>query len=178
MAKQPNTIKIVFQHERTENITERYPTTSTTYYITADEANIVIEQDYQQRLTQAENPDEVTRRSVDAIFDELSKQDYNNAKQHLRHTTYKSATARDDEEELSSIETTPSTAAQATPEDWDTNLLLKDILASLDPIDRTITIGRLQGYGQSEIARQVGISQPAVNKRLKKLHELFQENLA
>lgn len=178
MAKQPTHIKIVFQHERTENITERYPTTNATYYITADEANIVIEQDYQQRLTQAENPGEVTRRSVEAIFDELSKLDYNNAKQHLRHTTYRSATARDDEEELSIIETTPSTAAHATPEDWDTNLLLKDILASLDPIDRTIIIGRLQGYGQSEIARRVGISQPAVNKRLKKLHELFQENLA
>lgn len=178
MAKQPNSIKIVFQHERTENITERYPTTNATYYITTDEANIVIEQDYRQRLTTAGDPSEVTRRPIEAIFDELSKQDYNNAKKHLRHTTYRSASARDDDEELSIIETTPTTAAHATPEDWDTNLLLKDLLASLDPVDRAIIIGRLQGYGQSEIARQVGISQPAVNKRLKKLHELVQENLA
>lgn len=178
MAKQPTHIKIVFQHERTEGITERYPTTNATYYITANEANIVVEQDYQHRLKTAETPGEVTRRPVEEIFDELGKQDYNNAKQHLRHTTYRSVAAREDDEELSIIETTASTAACATPEEWDTNLLLKDLLASLDRTDQAIIIGRLQGYGQSDIARQVGISQPAVNKRLKKLEQLFRENLA
>lgn len=178
MAHQPNHIKIVFQHERTENITERYPTTNATYYITADEASIVVERDYQQRLESADSPSEVTRRPVEEIFDELSKQDYNNAKKYLRHTVYRSVSAREDDEELSIIDTTVSSAAHATPEEWDTNLLVKDLLASLDPTDRAIIIGRFQGYGQSEIARQVGISQPAVNKRLKKLHELFQENLA
>lgn len=177
MAHQPNTIKIMFQHERTENITERYPTTNATYYITADEANIVVERDYQQRLEAADTPGEVTRRPVEEIFDELSKQDYNNAKQHLRNTGYRSVSAREDDEELSIIDTTASSAAYATAEEWDTNLLIKDLLASLDSTDRAIIIGRLQGYGQTDIARQIGISQPAVNKRLKKLEELFRRTL-
>ncbi|WP_167142019.1 hypothetical protein [Canibacter zhoujuaniae] len=107
-----------------------------------------------------------------------NKKSSRSTKQNLRHTTYRSENARDDNEELSIIDTIPSDATHSTPEDWDTNLLLKGFLTSLDPIDQAIVIGRLQNYGQTEIALQIDISQPAVNKRLKKLQKLFQENLA
>lgn len=175
---QNGTCNLTLRFER-DNSTEQYPCGNYTVEVSPSEVTVMVERDYEQRLQATDTPSQVERRDPNSILElEVGRVEYNNAKKYLRHTAYRSVSAREDDEELSIIDATASPAAYATVDEWDTNLLFKDILASLNPIDRTIIIGRLQGYGQSEIARRVGISQPAVNKRLKKLHELFQENLA
>lgn len=181
MANKPNNIKIVFQYERTEGISERYPVRHQTYYITADEAEIMVERDYQLRLDGAENPASVSRRGVQDIFKELGNLDYNNAKQHLRNTRFEAAPrnfAEDDPAEQVSIVETASDDIYEPSDEWDVEIQYRDFLASLDQVDRAIVIGKRMGYGQSKIARKVGISQPAVAKRLKKLAKDFQEKLA
>lgn len=181
MAHKPNTIKIVFQYERTEGISERYPVCNQSYYITADEAEIMVERDYQQRKHEAENPAAVSRRSVHDIFKELGNLDYNNAKKHLRNTWFEAAPrnfAEDDQAEQVSIVETASDDIYEPSDEWDAEIQYRDFLTSLDQVDRAIVIGKRMGYCQSDIARRVGISQPAVAKRLKKLSKDFQEKLA
>lgn len=62
MATEPRTIKIQLKHERTEGISERYPTTSVTYLITASEAQIMVERDLHLRRQEAADPEQAERR--------------------------------------------------------------------------------------------------------------------
>ncbi|MGM1311826.1 hypothetical protein ACS0VK_12225 [Corynebacterium striatum] len=108
MATEPKTITIALKHERTEEISERYPTTTATYVITASEAQVMVERDLYSRRQEADEDANVEPRSVSEIADELSKQDYNCAKKHLRRTRYRSVTARDDDTDVSIVEVAPS----------------------------------------------------------------------
>ncbi|AEK92783.1 RNA polymerase factor sigma 70 [Corynebacterium pseudotuberculosis P54B96] len=110
MATEPRTIKIQLKHEHTEGISERYPTTSVTYLITASEAQIMVECDLHLRRQEVADPEQAERRSLHEICDELGKHDYNNAKQHLRNTTYRSVSAKDDDDEIPVIDAVASSA--------------------------------------------------------------------
>lgn len=52
-----------------------------------------------------------------------------------------------------------------------TGVMLADFINSRDEIDRIIIEGRRDGYSSKEIAQMVGISEPAICKRLKKIKE-------
>ena len=71
MAAEPRTIKIQLKHERTEGISERYPTTSVTYLITASEAQIMVERDLHLRRQEVADPEQAKRPSIHEICDEL-----------------------------------------------------------------------------------------------------------
>ncbi|CAB1016682.1 sigma-70 family RNA polymerase sigma factor [Corynebacterium diphtheriae] len=169
MATEPKTIKIQLKHERIEGVSERYPTSSATYFITADKAEIMVERDLELRRQEAADPEMVERRSIHEICDDLSKHDYNNAKQHLRNTAYRSASARDDDDDLSVVGVTVSHEGEDPADAWATAGMVREALASLDPKDRLVVVGiHMHGYTQSQIARFLDVSQPAVAKRLKK----------
>lgn len=70
--------------------------------------------------------------------------------------------------------------AQLRPDEaWVTQLEVREALASLDPKDRLVVVGiHMHGYTQSQIARVLGISQPAVAKRLKKDEARLRELLS
>lgn len=195
MATEPRTIKIQLKHERTEGISERYPTTSVTYLITASEAQIMVERDLHLRRQEAADSEQAERRSLHEICDELGKHDYNNAKQHLRNTTYRSVSAKDDDDEIPVIDAVASSTEdprtrvwtgrreeyeQLRPDKaWITQLEVREALASLDPKDRLVVVGiHMHGFTQSQIARVLGMSQPAVAKRLKKTEARLRELLS
>lgn len=48
-------------------------------------------------------------------------------------------------------------------------IAIKEIIASLPQNERTAVILRAQGYTQSEIGKQLGITQPAVSKMFAKM---------
>lgn len=120
MATEPRTIKIQLKHERTEEISERYPTTSVTYLITAREAQIMVERDLHLRRQEVADPEQAKRRSIHEICDELSKRDHNNAKQHLRNTAHRSVSARGDDDELSVVDVAVSRTLRipGRPQGW------------------------------------------------------------
>jgi len=179
MATEPITAKIQLNFERAEGISERYPTSSATFYITADKAEIMVERDLHLRRQEAADPEQVERRSILEICDDLSKHDYNNAKQHLRNTAYRSVSAKDDDVELSVVDVAVSHEGEDPAEAWATAETVREALASLDPKDRLVVVGiHIHGYTQSQIARVLGMSQPAVAKRLKKAEARLRELLS
>ena len=195
MATEPITIKIQLKHERTEGISERYPTTSVTYVITASEAQIMVERDLHLRRQEAADSEQLEPRSLHEICDELGKHDFNNAKQHLRNTIYRSVSAKDDDDEIPVIDAVASSTEDPRSRVWTgrreeyerlrpdkawvTQLEVREALASLDPKDRLVVVGiHLHGFTQSQIARVLGVSQPAVAKRLKKAEARLRELLS
>ncbi|HAT1182237.1 TPA: sigma-70 family RNA polymerase sigma factor [Corynebacterium striatum] len=179
MATEPKTIKIQLKHERTEGISERYPTTSVTYVISASEAQIMVERDLYLRRQEVADPEQAERRSLHEICDELGKHDYNNAKQHLRNTASRSVSAKDDDDELSVVDVAVSYEGEDPAEAWATAEMVREALVSLDPKDLLVVVGiHMHGYTQSQIARVLGISQPAVAKRLKKAEAHLRELLS
>lgn len=178
MATEPKTITITLKCERTEEISERYPTHPATYVITASEAQIMVERDLHLRRQTADDNTLVEARSVSEIADELSKHDYNCAKKHLRHTRYRSVTARDDDTEVSIVEVAPSFEGDDPAEVWATRLMVRDALAKLDVEDRVVLVGiHMRGFTQAQVARVLGVSQPAVAKRLPKAESRLRELL-
>lgn len=179
MATEPKSTKIQLQHERTEGISERYPTTSVAYVIKASEAQVMVERDLHLRRQEAPYLEQAERRNLHEICAELGKHDYNNAKQQLRNTTYRSVSARDDDDELSVVDVAVSHEGEDPADAWTTAEVVRDALASLDPKDRLVVVGiYMHGYTQSHIARVLGISQPAVAKRLKKAEGSLRELLS
>lgn len=179
MATEPKTITIALTHERTEEISERYPTTTATYVITASEAQIMVERDLASRRRAADDGTQVEPRSITEIADELSKQDYNCAKKHLRHTRYRSVTARDDDTDVSIVKVAPSGEGDDPAEAWATRMMVREALAKLDVEDRVALVGiHMRGMTQTQIARVLGVSQPAVVKRLRKAEARLRELLS
>jgi DNA-directed RNA polymerase specialized sigma subunit len=157
MATEPKHVKIQLKFERVEGISERYPTSGQTYYISANEAEIMVERDLELRRRDTDDPEHVEPRNIDEIVDELGKHDYNNAKQHLRNTTYRSVSARDDDDELSVVDVAVSHEGEDPADSWATAGMVREALASLDPKDRLVVVGiHMHGYTQSQIARVLG----------------------
>ena len=195
MATEPKITKIQLQHERTEGISERYPTTSVAYVVKASEAQIMVERDLHLRRQEAADSEQLEPRSLHEICDELGKHDFNNAKQHLRNTIYRSVSAKDDDDEIPVIDAVASSTEDPRSRVWTgrreeyerlrpdkawvTQLEVREALASLDPKDRLVVVGiHLHGFTQSQIARVLGVSQPAVAKRLKKAEARLRELLS
>ena len=179
MATEPKTITIALKHERTEEISERYPTATASYVITASEAQVMVEHDLHFRQAEASDDTNVEPRGVTEIADELSKQDYNCAKKHLRHTRSRSVTARDDDTNVSIVEVAPSGEGDDPAEAWATRLMVREALAKLAVEDRVVLVGiHMRGMTQTQIARILGVSQPAVAKRLRKAEARLRELLS
>lgn len=174
MATEPNTHTIQLFVERTQKASERYPTRLVSYRITVSEAEVMVERDLAIRRAVAENPEQVEPRTIEQIADELGKQDYNNAKKHLRHTTYRSASGRDDEEAVSIIDVALSREGEDPAEKWMRAQAVRDVLARMEVTDRDVLVAiHAHGYTQAEVAKWLGVSQPAVAKRLRRAEEKF-----
>lgn len=174
MATKANQVKIELKFERTEGISERYPTRTVTYYISADGAEVMVERDLAIRKAAAESPEQVEPRSIEQIADELGKHDYNNAKKQLRHTTYRSVSGRDDEEDVSIIDVALSREGEDPAEKWMRAQAVRDVLACMDTSDRDVLVAiHMHGYTQAQVAKWLGVSQPAVAKRLRRAEEKF-----
>lgn len=179
MATEPNQIKIVFKHEREENISERYPTVEETYYITADEVESMVERDLELRRRDTNDVEKVERRSIDEIIKELNGVDYNCAKKYLRHTSYRSVTSKDDEVELSVVDIAVSHEGGDPTQAWVMTLAVQEALRQLDEKDREVLVGiHVYGFSQAQVAVRMGVSQPAITKRLKKAEARLRELLA
>lgn len=179
MATKPKTITIALKHERTEEISERYPTTTATFVIPASEAQVMVERDLTLRCRDADDDANVEPRSVSEIADELSKQDYNCVKKHLRHTRYRSVSARDDDTDVSIVEVAPSGEGDDPAEAWATRMMVREALAKLDVEDRVVLVGiHMHGMTQTQVARVLGVSQPAVVRRLRKAEARLRELLS
>lgn len=169
-----DSFRITLQFERTEGISERYPTRQVTYRITIREAEVMIERDLAIRKAAAENPEQVEPRTIEQIADELGKHDYNNAKKQLRHTAYRSVSGRDDEEDVSIIDVALSREGEDPAQKWMRAQAVRDVLARMDTTDRDVLIAiHVHGYVQAEVAKWLGVSQPAVAKRLRRAEEKF-----
>ncbi|QNQ91158.1 sigma-70 family RNA polymerase sigma factor [Corynebacterium poyangense] len=176
MATEPNTYTVQLFVERTQKASERYPTRLVSYRITVSEAEVMVERDLAIRRAGAENPDQIGPRTIEQIADELGKQDYNNAKKQLRHTTYRSASGRDDEEDVSIIDVSLSREGEDPAQKWMKVQAVRDVLARMDTTDREVLIAiHMHGYTQTEVAKWLGVSQPAVAKRLSRAEEKFQQ---
>lgn len=166
--------RITLQFERTEGVSERYPTRQVTYRIALSEAEVMVERDLAIRRSGAEDPELVEPRTIEQIADELSKQDYNNAKKQLRHTAYRSVSGRDDEEEVSIIDVALSREGEDPAEKWMRAQAVRDVLARMEVTDREVLVAiHAHGYTQAEVAKWLGVSQPAVAKRLRRAEEKF-----
>lgn len=176
MATEPKTITISLKHERTDEISERYPTHPVAYVITASEAQTMVERDLYLRRQNADDDTQVEPRSIEDIVADLSKQDYNCAKKHLRHIRYRSATAREDDTDVPIVEVVPSGEGDDPAEVWATRLMVREALAKLDIEDRVVLVGiHMYGLTQTQVTRVLGVSQPAVAKRLPKAESRLRE---
>ena len=174
MATKANQVKIKLKFERTERISERYPTRQVTYHITLSEAEVMVERDLAIRRSGVDDPELVEPRSIEQIADELGKQDYNCAKKQLRHTTYRSASGRDDEEDVSIIDVALSREGEDPAQKWIRAQAVRDVLAHMDTTDRDVLVAiHMHGYTQTQVADRLGVSQPAVAKRLRRAEEKF-----
>ena len=60
-----------------------------------------------------------------------------------------------------------------------TSDMVREALAELEPKDRLVVVGiHIHGYTQTQVATAMGISQPAVAKRLKKAETRLRELLS
>ncbi|MCD4549140.1 sigma-70 family RNA polymerase sigma factor [Schaalia sp. lx-260] len=165
-----------------------------TFEISADEAEIIIENDYTQRRNQAEDPDAVERREIDEIFkEEISKPEYNQAKKWVRNTAGNpgsedkpgfietSLTSGGDvlrgSNRVTSGENTGDgpraklalTSVESPVEESLATSHLWDAIRALPERERMVLVAvKIQGYTQSEVAKFLGVSQPMVNRILKR----------
>ncbi|MGQ4533408.1 sigma factor-like helix-turn-helix DNA-binding protein [Dermabacteraceae bacterium P13138] len=172
-----DTRRLRLRFER-DNSTERYPCQEYTVEVTTDEINVMVETDYQQRLTAADDPNLVERRDPNMILElEVGRVEYNNAKSHHRNTLFRASNPRDEAERVSVIETGLSTDGYlaendtlADPADvWVGELNIWDAINSLTERECAVLVAvKIQGYTQSEVAKFLGVSQPMVNRILKR----------
>lgn len=177
---------LTVRFEREDSIV-RYPCREYSVQVTADEIAVMVERDYQQRLATAGDPTIVERRDPSKILEhEVGRIEYNNAKSHLRNTTYRASTPRDAEEPVSVIEgelTCDGYLAGdgvSDPADaWMGEIRIWDAINSLPERDRDVLVDvRLNGFTQAEVATKYGVSQPMINKILRRATTALKEKLS
>lgn len=165
-----HTLTVRFERD---NSSERYPCREYSVQVTADEVAVMVERDYQERLATAEDPALVERRDPNTILEhEVARVEYNNAKSHLRNTTYRDSTPRDADTPVSVVEGELSadgylaSISCSDPADvWVGEMKVWDAINSLSERDRNVLIDvKLNGFTQAEIAKKYGVSQPMINK--------------
>lgn len=182
-----DTCSLTLRFER-NNSNERYPCGEYTVEVAADEVLVMVETDYQQRLATAIDPSLVERRDPNMILEhEVGRAEYNNSKSHHRNTAYRASTPRDESDRVSVIESKLNADGYlagnielADPADaWVTRLMVREALAKLDVEDRVVLVGiHMRGMTQTQVARVLGVSQPAVVKRLRKAEARLRELLS
>ncbi len=185
---------MVFNNERTLTVrferndsTERFPCREYSVQVSQDEVTAMVERDYQQRLAAADDPKLVARRDPSVILDhEVGRVEYNAAKSHLRNTTYRASTPRDAEEPVSVIDGELRADGylagdgSADPADaWVGEMSIWDAINSLSERERAVLVAvKLDGFTQAEVAKKYGISQPMINKILKRATTTLKEKLS
>lgn len=177
---------LTVRFERYDSIV-RYPCREYSVQVTADEIAVMVERDYQQRLATADDPTIVERRDPNKILEhEVGRIEYNNAKSHLRNTTYRASTPRDAEEPVSVIEGEltadgylASTSCSDPADVWAGVMTITDAINSLSERDRNVLIDvKIDGFTQGEVAKKYGVSQPMINKILKRAIAELEEKLS
>lgn len=178
MATEPRPITISLAFERTRNISERYPVSEASYRITASEAEVIIERDLEIRRQASATPDEEVPRRIEEIAKELSGHDYNNAKKRLRHTRYVKVSGRGDADDVSILDITASDQDEDPSATWAAHVSVRQALQRLDSKDRAVLIDvHVLGMTRTEVAKHLGVSQPAITKRLRRAEKKFRELL-
>ncbi|WP_341827347.1 sigma-70 family RNA polymerase sigma factor [Trueperella pyogenes] len=181
-----NSCTLTVRFER-DNSSERYPCRDYSVQVTAEEIAVMVERDYQPRLATAEDPALVERRDPNMILEhEVGRVEYSNAKSYLRNTTYRASTPRDAEELVSVIEgelTADGYLASNSSVDpadvWVGVMRIWDAINSLSERDRNVLVDvRLNGFTQAEVAKRCGVSQPMINKILKRAIAELEEKLS
>ncbi|WP_067783097.1 sigma-70 family RNA polymerase sigma factor [Actinomyces vulturis] len=143
-----------------------------TFEISADEAEIIIGNDYTQRRCAGEGFEPVRRRDLsDIMWSEVSGPEYNHAKQWVRNTT-----GNPTHEEESLLETGVDShgylVGHGNPDPVIESLFGSRIWDAIDALperERMVLVAvKIQGYTQSEAASFLGVSQPMVNRILKR----------
>lgn len=168
-----NTRKLKLRYERTQNVSEPYPCYYMEVEVLADELDVFVENDYQARLLDADDPSSVERRDAQEILiEDFNKVEYNNAKKFRRHTHDRNVrTSSGLVPALEMLLTSDGQFADdeaADPADsWSGVVAIWDAINSLPARDRAVLIDvRLNGLSQVEAAKKYGLSQPAVHKSL------------
>ena len=80
---------------------------------------------------------------------------------------------------MSIVEVAPSGEGDDPAEAWATRVMVREALAKLDVEDRVVLVGiHMRGMTQTQVARVLGVSQPAVVKRLRKAEARLRELLS
>ncbi|WP_406713309.1 sigma-70 family RNA polymerase sigma factor [Trueperella pyogenes] len=170
-----------------DDSTERFPCSTYSVHVTPGEVAVMVERDYEQRLAVADDPASVERRDPNEILEhEVGRVEYNAAKSHFRNTTYRACTPRDADEPVSVIEgelTADGYLASngvADPADaWAGEMRIWDAINSLPERDRNVLVDvKLNGFTQAEVAAKYGVTQPMVNKILKRATTVLKEKLS
>lgn len=171
---QPRTLTVRIERN---NSTERYPCQEYAFELTGSEVTVMVERDYHLRLADADDPESVQRRDArEILIEEINKPEYNQAKRHHRNTTYRASTLREDSDPISIVESELSADGYlsgdglADPADaWVGELTVWDAINTLSDRERDVLVAvKLDGFTQSEVAAQLGVSQPMVAKILKR----------
>ncbi len=172
-----DTCRLTVRFERNDS-TERYPCREYTVEVAAEEVAVMVDIDYQQRSATVEDPSVVERRDPNEILEhEIGGVEYNQAKSYHRNTVFRASTPRGETEPVSVIESELSadgylagSTTLADPADaWVGELTVWDAMNSLSERERAVLVAvKLDGFTQSEVAAQLGVSQPMVAKILKR----------
>ena len=189
--KATRTIRIRVEKE-SSNPTRPYRLQS--FEISAQVAQIVIEADYTQRCQSFDDPDSVERRDLGDIFwHEVSKPEYNRAKQWVRNTTGNPGSSEDagfiessltssglslhDPRRASNNADPMSTVrgwsgvsqAPSVVEEEAESSYIWDAIRSLPERECQVLVAvKIQGFTQVETARFMGVSQPMVGRIFKR----------
>lgn len=185
-------IVISLTHEVTGPANARRATKDTCFSISAKEAEEWVEQDYEHRCREAEDPTTVQRRTLASIVEDLNTVERNSARRVRTHVDLRSIgdweLSGEENATGDSVVRTGSLALHgiylsADPEDheasWVERLDVQRALAVLSHDERRVLDESFDhGYTQREIAQHLGISQPRVNKIRKAALDKLRDSLA
>lgn len=196
MAAENPTITVRLRYEDQSHGSERFPCYYESYALTDDEAATMVESDLRVRREASDDPDSVQPRSIEVIFEELGKGEYNQARRHYRNTSALAighVDASDEELESGDVSLQAASGHNGTvytsaepderPDDaWATQIDARQALAQLPPQQQKVLFAEhVQGHTQREIAAKLGVSQPRVaaikKQATKKLEEILGEGV-
>lgn len=185
-------ITVHLRYEDQSHGSERFHCYYISYALTDNQAETVVEADLRIRRDASDDRDSVQPRSIEMIFVELGKAEYNPALRHYRNTRALAVGHVDTNDEGLKSGDVPLQAASGhngtvftsveayqRPDDtWAAQIDARQALAQLTPQQQKVLFAEhLHGHTQREIAGQLGVSQPRVAAIKKKAEEKLEEIL-